>query len=474
MSVSLPKFNTLALIILVIGFMVASITMPQTAEWMEEYIKLPFILMGCTLLKDLVSFIIFKTRGRSDGSLKKCADAFKDEGVRHHPASPKNEVSTSLPHSLPEEKVVMTDPPTNGFPWLSLGKSFFKKFFPRLRTMGHLCDIDGHVVAVHPRLPILALAGYAGCSDVNIAIYLIQESGKLEFLTSLAGGRNVADISFHATLPVLAVADQDHLRMFAFNEAYEFWRIGDYNSTFFLAKPQPSPKIRALKFQSETNMLAAICIDGFVKLFHVDPVTFALSDLFSFEAHKSVGCGISFVPNNPSQFVTCGKDCFIKLWQLNHDSTVCVLLAEFEWELTYVSNIVFDPHNPCRMACIGSNDGNVMILDITKEEFTMVWTFGVDVGMLGISSICWHPTIPGLMAVGGHHGNRGKVCIFQINPETKTIRELLWSISEAWMKDSDIKSLVFTRCSGETVKLGVIFNDSNFLLEVKAQICPEQ
>jgi WD40 repeat protein len=471
-QVSLLKFNGLALIILLIAFMVASTTMPQTAEWMEEYMKLPIILMGCNLLKDLVAFIIFKTRGRYDSSVKKCAFAFKYKGVLDHPASPENEVSTSLPPSIQEKKVVMTDPPTNGFPWISLDKSFFKKIIPRLKKMGHICDIDGHVVEVHPRLPILALAGYAGCSDVNIAIYLILESGKLDFLTSLAGGRNVSDISFHATLPVLAVSDQDHLRIFAFDEAYNFRHIGDYESTFSLAKPQPSPKIKALVFQLETNILAAIRIDGTVKLFQVDPVTFKLSDLFSFEAYKSVGYGISFVPGNSSQIVTCGMDCLIKLWQLNHDSTACVLVSQYEWERTYVSKIVFDPHSHCRIACIGSNDRNVMILDITKEGFTMVMSFGVDVGARCISSICWHPTIPGLMAVGGRDGYRGKVCICQINPETKATRNLLMSISETWIKDPEIKSLEFIRCFDETVKLVVVCDDSSFIID--ALICPKQ
>jgi hypothetical protein len=468
-SVSLPKFITLALIILLIAFMVASTTMPQTAEWMEEYIKLPIILMGCTLLKDLVSFIIFKTRGRS---VEKCVDAFKEEGGKQVQTSSKDEVGTCGHPPFLEEQVVLSGPPTKGFPWISLGGSFFKKLIPRLTTMGHLCDIDGHVVDVHPRLPILALAGYAGCSDANIAIYLILESGKLEFITLLAGGRNVTDISFHATLPVLAVADQDHLRIFAFDEAYKFRHIGDYESTFIEAKLQPSPKIKALVFQSETNMLAAIRIDGTVKLFQIDQESFELKDLFSFEDHKSVGYGISFVPGNSSQIVTCGKDCLIKLWQLNHDSTACVLVAQFEWELTYVSNIVFDPHNPCRMACIGSNYYKVLILDITEEGFTMVMSFDVNVGALGISSICWHPTIPGLMAVGGCNGYYGKVCICQIHPEKKTVSNLLISDSITFSNDPDIRSLGFIRCSGETVQLVVVFNDRSFILE--APICPEQ
>jgi WD40 repeat protein len=211
-------------------------------------------------------------------------------------------------------------------------------------------------------------------------------------------------------------------------------------------------------------------IDGTVMLFQVHPVTFKLSKLFSFEAHKTVGYGISFVPGNSTQIVTFGMDCLIKLWQMNHDSTGCVLVAQFEWK--YVSKIVFDPRSHCRMACIGSNDGNILILDITEEGFTMVWSFGVDVIARGISSICWHPTIPGLMAVGGRDGYKGKVCICQINPETKTIRILLTSISETWVNDPKIRSLDFTRYSGKTVQLVVVFNDNSFTLE--APICPEQ
>jgi WD40 repeat protein len=346
-----------------------------------------------------------------------------------------------------------------------------KKPIPRLpKGPSHICEIEGHIVAVHPHLQILALAGYAGCSDVNIAIYRILESGEQEFLRSLAGGRHVSDIAFHETLPVLAVADQEHLRIFVFDKDYNFRRIGDYESTFFLAKPQPSPRIKCLVFQSETNIIAAIRGNGTVKLFQLNTDTFELSDLFSFEAHKPVGNGIKFVPGKQRQFVTCGMDHWIKLWELNSDFTACRLVSEYIWKSTFVTNIVFDPHNPTRMACYGSNNASVLILDIIEDGLKQVMTFDADVS--GITSICWHPTIPGLMAVGGRDGYKGKVCIWQIDPETKTATNLLLSISETWVKDPEIKSLEFIRCFDETVKLVVVFNDSSFTLE--APICPEQ
>lgn len=338
-------------------------------------------------------------------------------------------------------------------------------------------NIKGCVVAIHPSLQILALAGYAGCSDVNIAIYRILESGEFEFLRSLDGGRHVRDIAFHETLPVLAVADQEHLRIFTFDKDYDFWHIGDYESTFSLAKPQPCPKIISLMFQSERNILATIRDDGTVKLFRLNPVTFKISDLFSFEAHASIGCGIKFVPGNPSRFVTCGMDHQIKIWQLNSEFTDCNLVSEYIWTSTFVTNIVFDPLNPARIACHGWNKASVLILDIIDKELKQVMTFDADVS--GITSICWHHEIRGVIAVGG---KSGKVCIWQIDPETKTATNLLkntnipgkmvWNGEPLQPKDPAIKCLVFIRTSDRTMNLVVVFNDSSFTLE--AQICPRQ
>jgi WD40 repeat protein len=474
--------------ITLIACIIVSTTMPQTVDWMEDYMKLPIMLMETMLLKDVALLNIFKTRRLT---VKQLVNDLR-EGVKDHHKSGKRfdmrvflengqEPSFTLEEGFFDFFKKLANQVCKSpriFPWISLDTSSAKKKpIPRLpKGPSHICEIEGHVVAVHPHLQILALAGYAGCSNVNIAIYRILESGELEFLRSLAGGRHVSDIAFHATLPVLAVADQEHLRIFAFDEAYNFRRIGDYESTFFLAKPQPSPRIKCLVFQSETNILAAIRGNGTVKLFRLNPDTFELCDLFSFESHKPVGDGIKFVPGNPRRFVTCGMDHQIKLWEFNSDSTDCRLVSEYIWKSTFVTNIVFDPHNPIRMACYGWNNASVLILDIIEDGLKQVMTFDADVS--GITSICWHPKIRGVMAVGG---KSGKVCIWQIDPETKTATNLLKNTNRPGMmiwdwkpqqKDPEITSLGFTRCSGKRVKLVVIFNDSSFTLE--APICPKQ
>jgi WD40 repeat protein len=354
-------------------------------------------------------------------------------------------------------------------------RELVKKGLPEL-PKDHI-QIKGNVVGVHPRLPILALAGSAGCSDMSIAIYRTLESGKHEFLISLAGGRHVSDITFHETLPVLADANQDNLRIFAFDEAYNFRHIGDYESTFSLAKPHPSPRIKCLVFQSETNILATIRDNGTVKLFQLNQDTFQLSGLFSFEAHASIGCGIKFVPGNPRRFVTCGMDHQIKLWELNSDLTASHLVSEYTWSSTFVTNIVFDPLNPFRIMCNGWNNASVLILEIIDEKLKQAMTFNADVS--GITSICWHHEIQGVMAVGG---KSGIVCIWKIEPETKTATNLLkntnkpgtmvWNGESPQQKDSEIKSLDFTKTSNGTLQLVVAFNNRSFTLE--ASICPEQ
>jgi hypothetical protein len=480
--------NLSDILMTLIACMIVLTTMPQTADWMEDYMKLPIMLMETMLLKDVALLNIFKTRRLT---VKQLVNDLR-KGVKNHHQSGKRfnmrvflengqEPSFTLEEGFFDffkklANQVFKSPRI--FPWISLDTSSAKKKpIPRLpKGPSHICEIEVNVVAVHPHLQILALAGYAGCSDVNIAIYRILESGELEFLRSLAGGRHVSDIAFHGTFPVLAVADQAHLRFFAFDEAYNFRRIGDYERTFFLAKPQPSPRIKCLVFQSETNILAAIRGNGTVKLFRLDTDTFELRDLFSFEAHKPVGDGIKFIPGKLRQFVTCGMDHLIKLWQVNSDLTACDLVSEYIWKSTFVTNIVFDPHNPTRMACYGWNNAIVIILDIIEDKLMQVMTFNADVS--GITSICWHPKIRGVMAVGG---KSGKVCIWQIDPETKTATNLLKNTTRPGMmiwdwkqqqKDSEIKSLGFTETSDRTLQLVVAFNDSSFTLE--APICPEQ
>jgi len=264
---------------------------------------------------------------------------------------------------------------------------------------------DGFIISLAKSPSIIA----CGTSGNRIHLWNIAERSLK--LTLRCGGNWVQALDFNPSdYSVLASCSDNIISVWDIIEKSGFCARPD----FVINRNEKSA--RNLKFHpKDKNILAVSFQDSAIEIWDISKKQ-KLRDL---KGHTNSVESLSFSQCFPDILASGSRDGTIRLWDIKNDEERCILSKG-----TSISSVFFDPHTPHMLAAAGANN-SIFVCDISKPYQAPFFLQAhpadhSDNLFRSMSSVCFNPKTPHLLASGSSHG---MACLSDISDLSNSTEE---------------------------------------------------